>query len=141
MTDEKVKKYLKLLQDSRSRSSNPIVENALSAQQKMDVARAGSYEVVVNEHGTADENSPTGSWKSFWIKNGKISGPDVNSWPLRCSVCGCHRSAEHGAHVRGMDGGVYIVPMCAAENNPHNECPMLLRQDVPLVPVSERERK
>ena len=141
MTDEKINEYFKRLQDSLLHSSNPIVENALSAQRKMDVARAGSYEIVVNEPGTADESSPTGSWKSFWIKNGKTSGPDVNPWPLRCSVCGCHRPAEHGAHVRSLDGRVYIVPMCAAENNPHNENAMLLRQDVLLVPVSERGLK
>ena len=141
MTDEKINEYLKILQDSRLHSSNPIVENALRANRRMDVARAGSYEIVVNEPGTADESSPTGSWKSYWMKNGDASGRNVNSWPSRCSVCGCYRPAEHGAHVRSSDGKVYIVPMCAAENNPHNTSPMLLRQDVSIVAAPERSRK
>lgn len=141
MTDEKISEYLRLLQDSRLHSSNSVVENALNARRRLDVARAGSYEIVVNEPETADANSPAGSWKAYWMKNGNASGQNINSWPLRCSVCGCHRPAEHGAHVRSSDGRVYIVPMCAAENNPHNTSPMLLRQDVPMVLVPERSRK
>ena len=141
MKDEKINEYFRLLQDSRLHSLNPIVENALNAQRRMDVARAGSYELVVNEPDTSDANSPAGSWRAYWMKNGNASGLDINSWPSRCSVCGCHRPAEHGAHVRSSDGRVYIVPMCAAENNPHNTSPMLLRQDVPMVLAPERSRK
>ena len=141
MSEDKIEQYLKLVRETYSHSSNPIVENALRARREVDVARAGFYEVVINEPGTAEEDSPTGSWKSFWIKNGNPSGPDVNTWPTRCSVCECYRSAEHGAHVRDADGHVYIVPMCAKENNPHNTSPMLIRQGVPMVAVSKARRK
>ena len=141
MSEDKIEKYLRLVRDAYSHSSNPIVENALRAQREVDVARAGFYEVVVNEPGTAEEDSPTGSWKSFWIKNGDPSGPDINPWPQRCSVCGCRRVAEHGAHVRDLDGNLFIVPMCAAENNPHNQRLMLIRHGVVMVSVPERRQQ
>lgn len=141
MSEDKIERYLKLVRDTYPHSTNPIVEKALRARREVDVSRAGFYEIVVNEPGTAEEDSPAGSWKSFWIKNGDLSGSDVNTWPDRCSVCGCYRAAEHGAHVRDADGHIYIVPMCAKENNSHNVRPMLIRQGVPMVAVSEARRK
>lgn len=101
-----------------------------------DDEMAGRYEWIVNESETADESSPIeGSWKEYWKHNGDKDVGVINEWPDKCSVSGCTRDAEHGAHVRDEDGEVSIVPMCAKDNNPHNKKNMRLKADTIKVPV------
>ena len=65
-----------------------------------------------NKSGTADRESPSGSWKDYWIEH---SG---RSWPSKCSVRGCNNPATIGAHVYSRDAyGEYIVPMCDSCNH------------------------
>lgn len=101
-----------------------------------DTVKAGKFEWIINEPDTADESSPIGgSWKAYWRHNGD---PDANAenlmkWPKECSVAGCTRDAEHGAHVRDENGKVFIVPMCAKDNNPHNKKDMRLNKSAIMV--------
>ena len=142
MSNDKINLYMELVRKLYPHRAKPVVENALSCQPDVDVARAGFFKMVVNEPGTGEEKSPAGSWKAFWMKDGRPLGDDVNVWPTRCSVCGCSCPADHGAHVRDVRSGeLYIVPMCARENNPHNHKLMLLRMDVAMVKVPEGEGK
>lgn len=115
------------------------VENAIreAKAHKSKPVKAGKYEWIVNEPETADEFSPIGgSWKEYWIHGGDASKGEINKWPKYCSVSNCTRNACHGAHVRDVDGNVYIVPMCAKDNNPHNKKDMRLNMDTVMVPVS-----
>ena len=134
MSDDKIEKYLRLVRQTYAHSSNPIVENALRAQYPSpDVAMSGFYELVKNEPGTGEAESPAESWKEYWIRDGIPHGPQVNAWPTKCSVCDCPNSALHGAHVRDVSGFVSIVPLCAEHNNPNNQSRMLLKQGTKMV--------
>lgn len=98
--------------------------------------KAGKYEWIVNEPETADDKSPIGnSWKQYWIHDGNTKNGEINNWPKKCSVANCTRDAEHGAHVRDEEGNVFIVPMCARDNNPHNKKDMRLKKSTVMVEV------
>lgn len=113
-------------------STSKVKEDALDAYLKGEKARR--YEWIVNELETADESSPIGgTWKEYWKHNGDKDGGVINEWPDECSVSGCTRKAEHGAHVRDEDGIVSIVPMCTKDNNPHNKEDMRLKKDTIMV--------
>ena len=113
-------------------SKNKTVEQALWAYYAS--VKASKYEWIVNEPETADESSPIGnSWKEYWIYGGDESKGKVNEWPDECSVSGCTRKAVHGAHVRDEDGKVFIVPMCAKDNNPHKKEEMRIKRDTTMV--------
>lgn len=115
-----------------------VVANAIdeASARKYNPVKSGKYEWIVNEPETADESSPIGgSWKEYWIHGGDASNGEVNSWPKECSVSCCTRDACHGAHVRDENGNVYIVPMCAKDNNPHNKTDMRINKDTIMVPA------
>lgn len=98
--------------------------------------KASRFEWITNEPETADESSPIGgSWKEYWIHGGDESKGEVNQWPSDCSVSGCTRKACHGAHVRDDNGNVFIVPLCAKDNNPHNKKDMRISKDTVMVPA------
>lgn len=108
------------------------------AKQLRESEMAGKYEWIVNEPETADESSPIGgSWKAYWRHNGDPDAENLMEWPKECSVAGCTRDAEHGAHVRDEDGKVFIVPMCAKDNNPHNKKDMRLNKSTIMVEVPD----
>ena len=120
-------------------SKNQTVEQDLVAY--LSGVKAGKYEWIVNEPETADEYSPIGgSWKEYWIHGGDESNGRINKWPKECSVSGCTQDACHGAHVRDEEGNVFIVPMCAKDNHPHNKKDMRINRDTIMVsaPLSWR---
>ena len=120
----------------KKENAKRIVENAIRAANLRKTVKAGKYEWIVNEPETADESSPIGgSWKEYWIHGGDESKGKVNEWPDECSVSGCTRKADHGAHVRDENGGVFIIPMCAKDNNPHNKEDMRINLDTIMVPA------
>ena len=87
---------------------------------------------VKNINGTSKNTHPSGS--SSWLgQYEKVTG----STRKTCSVMGCSRKAEVGAHVQIKDGRVgnewYLTPMCKAHNNYHNTQPMYLDSRVRLV--------
>lgn len=65
-----------------------------------------------NKKGTAERACSCGSWKQHWIN---YSG---QSWPYICSVEGCYKTAEMGAHVYNSNFGAkeYIIPTCTSCN-------------------------
>lgn len=125
-------KWLK--KENAKRAVLKAIQEAMACNSKL--VKAGKYEWIVNEPETSDESSPIGgSWKEYWIHGGDKSKGEVNKWPKECSVCGCTRRAEHGAHVRDEKGKISIVPMCAKDNNPHNKKDMRINMDTVMVPV------
>lgn len=108
------------------------------AKQLRESEKAGKYEWIINEPDTADESSPIGgSWKAYWRHDGDPEAENLMKWPKECSVAGCTRDAEHGAHVRDENGKVFIVPMCAKDNNPHNKKDMRLNKSTIMVEVPD----
>lgn len=71
-----------------------------------------NFEVWKNQKGTSDRRCVCGSWKQHWEKF------SYQTWPSKCSVAGCHNSAEVGAHVYrpGVSNQEYIIPMCKSCN-------------------------
>jgi len=64
-----------------------------------------------NKNGTGERDCKCGSWKNHWIN---FSG---KKWPDECSVDGCKKKPDLGAHVINPDvSGEKIVPMCDSCN-------------------------
>lgn len=65
----------------------------------------------------SDERKCTcGSWKEHWKKF------SIKNWPSECSVKGCGRNADLGAHVHVVgEKKEWIVPMCIDCNNDWNK--------------------
>lgn len=69
-----------------------------------------------NKKGTEDRSCRCGSWKQHWINYSE------KSWPEKCSVLGCDKSATLGAHVINSEvSGEYIIPACDSCNKLSSE--------------------
>jgi len=85
-----------------------------------------------NKNGTADRSCRCGSWKNHWLNN---SG---KQWPFFCSVAGCMRKPEVGAHVINSESREeWIVPMCTECNQRTDEFSLSL--DTTPVPANKEK--
>ena len=69
-----------------------------------------------NKGGTSKRDCKCGSWKQHWINN------TSESWPSKCSVEGCNKSATCGIHVINSNvEGEQIAPACGSCNQLEEE--------------------
>ena len=97
------------------------------------MANRNTHYQVRNLNGTTKNKC----WCHSWIKHWRaVTG--VN-FPV-CSVMGCSREGEVGAHVQVIDGRFYrswyIVPFCRGHNHTSNTELMYLKRSSQLVSAS-----
>ena len=93
-----------------------------------------SNEWVRNAKGTGDDEPPGSpdSWKDHWLRYSD------RRWPDTCSILGCGRNADGGAHVMISGGStIYIIPMCSQHNNPAQRDPMQVKKNTMAVQVRD----
>ena len=106
-----------------------------AAQRSKTVNKNTNY-CVKNLNGTSDNTPPSGSssWLGMWKD-------ETRSTRKTCSVMGCSKPAEVGAHVQIKDkrcgNSWYITPTCKGHNNYHNTQQMYLDSRVTLVPAKK----
>ena len=88
----------------------------------MDIVYSYSESVKIkNANATASRSCSCGSWLKHWEKYS-------NNEAGTCSVDGCDKQADAGAHVTRPNAksdklktSPYIVPMCSSHNAQHGE--------------------
>ncbi|MDR2580035.1 MAG: hypothetical protein LBC85_03465 [Fibromonadaceae bacterium] len=91
-----------------------------------------------NKSGTGSRTCSCGSWQAHWENFSKRR----RSFALqKCSVLGCSKPAEHGAHIFRAEDGMteWIAPLCAECNSHSNTEAFPLKIGTALVSANKKE--